>query len=187
MNNLGTKLLQTDRLILRPLQLTDADAMYTGWTTDMDVVRHLSWKPHISIDETKRIISYWMSNYPDPKFYLWGIQLKSGRLIGTISIHSMNEGFLRGEIGYALAKSFWNQGYVTEAAKKIIDFAFGEVGFNRIEAHHALANRASGAVLIKCGMQKEGIMKEYYRSNEGFQDAQLYAITAKDWRLRQGL
>lgn len=185
MQHQGTIKLTTSRLILRPLQLTDAESMFLGWATDLEVVKYLSWKPHLSVDETKRIISYWMSNYPDPKFYVWGIQLKNGPLVGTISIHSIHEGFQRGEVGYALAKRYWNQGYVTEALHAIVDFSFGIVGFNRLEAHHSIYNPASGAVLIKAGFQHEGVLRQYYRSNDGYQDSSMYAILLKDWSLAQ--
>lgn len=185
MEHQGTIKLTTTRLILRPLQLTDAESMFLGWATDQEVVKYLSWKPHLSVDETKRIISYWMSNYPDHKFYIWGIQLKNGPLVGTISIHSIHEGFQRGEIGYALAKQYWNQGYVTESLQAIVDFSFGIVGFNRLEAHHSIYNPASGAVLIKAGFQHEGVLRQYYRSNDGFQDSSSYAILLKDWILAQ--
>lgn len=185
MNHQGTTKLFSDRLVLRPLQLADAEAMFLGWTTDLEVVKYLSWKPHLSVEETKRIISYWMSNYPDPKFYLWGIQLKQGPLVGTISIHSIHEGFERGEIGYALARPYWGKGIVPEALQLVTDFAFGVVGFNRLEAHHALGNPASGVVLEKVGFQYEGILRQYYRSNEGFQDAKIYGKLLKDWKLAQ--
>jgi ribosomal-protein-alanine N-acetyltransferase len=185
MNHQGTIKLNTNRLFLRPLQLADAESMYLGWATDMDVVKYLSWKPHISVDETKRIISYWMSNYPDPKFYVWGIQLKNGSLIGTISIHSVHDGFERGEVGYALMKRYWNQGYMTEALEALLAYAFGVVGFNRLEAHHSIYNPASGAVLIKTGFQHEGVLRQYYRSNDGFQDSSLYSILKKDWDMAQ--
>ncbi len=185
MNHQGTIKFTTNRLILRPLQLADAESMFLGWATDMDVVRYLSWKPHISVDETKRIISYWMSNYPDPKFYVWGIQLKNGSLIGTISIHSIHDGFERGEVGYALMKRYWNQGYTTEALQALLTYAFATVGFNRLEAHHSIYNPASGAVLMKTGFQHEGVLRQYYRSNDGFQDSSLYSILKKDWDLAQ--
>lgn len=185
MNHQGTIKLTTNRLILRPLQLADAESMFLGWATDMDVVKYLSWKPHISVDETKRIISYWMSNYPDPKFYVWGIQLKNGSLIGTISIHSVHDGFERGEVGYALMKRYWNQGYMTEALQALLAYAFGVINFNRLEAHHSIYNPASGAVLMKTGFQHEGVLRQYYRSNDGFQDSSLYSILKKDWNLAQ--
>jgi ribosomal-protein-alanine N-acetyltransferase len=185
MQHQGTIKLSTSRLLLRPLQLADADRMFLGWATDMEVVKYLSWKPHLSVDETKRIISYWMSNYPDPKFYIWGIQVKQGPLIGTISIHSIHDGFERGEVGYALAKPYWNQGYATEALQGIVDYAFGTIAFNRLEAHHSIYNPASGAVLIKAGFQHEGVLRQFYRSNDGFQDSSIYAILKKDWSLAQ--
>lgn len=185
MNHQGTIKLHTQRLLLRPLQLTDAEAMYLGWTTDVEVVKYLSWKPHLSVDETKRIISYWMSNYADPKFYIWGIQLNQGPLIGTISIHSIQEAFSRGEVGYALAKPYWHKGYVSEALQAIVDYAFGVIQFNRLEAHHAIGNPASGKVLIKNGFQYEGLLRQYYVANAGAQDAKIYGITRQDWLLSQ--
>jgi ribosomal-protein-alanine N-acetyltransferase len=106
-------------------------------------------------------------------------------LIGTISIHSIHENFQRGEVGYALAKRYWNQGYVTEALQAVVDFSFGIVGFNRLEAHHSIYNPASGAVLIKAGFQHEGVLRQYYRSNDGYQDSSMYAILLKDWTLAQ--
>jgi ribosomal-protein-alanine N-acetyltransferase len=181
MTHLSTVTLTTNRLILRPLSFADADVMFENWTQDPLVVKHLSWKPHLSLDETKRIVSYWMSNYPDPKFYLWGIQLKTGKLIGTISIHTIHDAFQRAEIGYALMRSMWGQGYATEAVHAVLAFGFEKVGFNRLEAYYALANEASGRVLVKAGMRKEGVLRQYYRSNVGFEDVQLCGILRLDW------
>lgn len=186
MNHTGTTPIQTVRLHLRPLTFQDADVMFSTWATDMDVVRYLSWRPHTSVEETRRILSYWVSNYPDPKFYIWGIQLATGRLIGTISIHSISDSFERGEVGYALAKAYWGKGYASEALQAILNHAFSTIGFNRIEAHHSIENPASGRVMEKCGMQKEGLLRQYYRSNAGFQDALIYSILKRDWNLSTG-
>ena len=183
MNHIGTTPIQTARLLLRPLTFQDAEAMFSGWVTDMDVVRYLSWKPHMSIDETKRILSFWISNYPDPKFYLWGIQIQQGRLIGTISFHSISEPFERAEVGYAIARPFWGKGYASEALGALLKVAFTTIGLNRVEAHHSIHNPASGRVMEKCGMQREGLLRQYYRANAGFQDANLYSILKKDWEL----
>ena len=63
---------------------------------------------------------------------------------------------MAGELGYNIGRKWWRQGITSEAAQAVLDFAFGVVGFHRIEAIHAVANPGSGGVMKKCGMRYEG-------------------------------
>lgn len=64
----------------------------------------------------------------------------------------------------------------------MLDFAFGVVGFHRIEAIHAVANPGSGGVMKKCGMRYEGSPRQKYLSSRGvFEDCDQYAILREDW------
>lgn len=84
-------------------------------------------------------------------------------------------------LGYCIKRNFWGNGYATEAAKAVLEYMFNEVGLNRIEASHSVNNKASGRVLEKVGMILEGCAKEYYYSNIGFQDSNLYALTRGEY------
>ena len=71
MNHLGTKILKTDRLLLRPFQLTDAEAMYRNWASDPDVTRFLTWPTHTSPEVSAKVLADWVGQYGKPEFYQW--------------------------------------------------------------------------------------------------------------------
>ena len=85
----------------------------------------------------------------------------------------------------AMAIPYWNRGYGTEALGAVIDYMFDRVGLNRLEAYHAVGNPASGRIMEKCGMKKDGICREKYRTADGLADCAHYAILAKDVRPRR--
>jgi ribosomal-protein-alanine N-acetyltransferase len=128
---------------------------------------------------------YWFGKYRQSDYYNWAIQLKSsmeiiGRIRGTFGSH-LDERIGQIELAYELGENWWNQGLMTEAVKKVIDFFFNEIGFNRIYASHAYENLASGKVMQKCGMTYEGTMRQAARPNGGLFDKVNYAILADEY------
>ena len=85
-----------------------------------------------------------------------------------------------GEAAYCLSRQYWGRGIVTEALRAVLNFGLLEVGFNRIEAYHAVNNIGSGKVMQNAGMKYEGRMRKKYRSHMGFEDSDLYAILKED-------
>ena len=86
------------------------------------------------------------------------------------------------EVGYSLARWLWNGGYMTEALARVIDYTFDAMDINRIEAQHELDNPASGRVMEKCGMRKEGVLRQRLYNKGKFVDVALYAILKDDVR-----
>jgi RimJ/RimL family protein N-acetyltransferase len=78
------------------------------------------------------------------------------RLIGSIELRVVSSEHRRGEIGYVLAHEWWGHGYATEATCRLLAFGFDELGLHKISATCDPENRASVAVLTKCGMHQEG-------------------------------
>ncbi len=182
MKNLGTQTIFTDRLILRKYTLEDAQDVYSNWASDDEVVQYLTWKKHADIDETRRIIKMWMTNYKNLDFYQWSIELKeTSENIGSISVNSIDEKIEAGEIGYALSKKYWNCGIMTEALIGVLKFLFEEVKLNRIEVRHSTENPASGRVAEKCGMKYEGTLRQANFSNFGITDTKVYLMLRKEW------
>lgn len=72
------------------------------------------------------------------------------------------------------------QGIASEALKSVLKFAFKTVGFNRLESYHSVNNPASGEVMQNAGMKLEGLARQKYRSNIGFEDCNMYAILKED-------
>jgi hypothetical protein len=88
MKHLGTKKLETSRLILRKFELSDAEAIYDNWANDNEVTKYLMWPTHKDSSVTTSVLKEWVGQYDNDKFYQWAIVLKSNGNdpIGSISI-----------------------------------------------------------------------------------------------------
>ena len=182
MKHCGTQTIETNRLILRRFELSDAQAMYRNWASDPEVTKFLSWPTYKSVEDARSILDIWIPQYSDNAFYQWAIELKDiGEAIGSISVVNMDERVDMVEIGFCIGKAFWGQGIMTEAFRAVIDYLFGEVGVRRIEAGHDPNNPASGAVQRKCGLTYEGTLRRSIRSNQGITDKAVYAILKEEW------
>ena len=158
MKHIGTKNIETERLILRRFTLDDADAMYRNWASDDEVTKYLTWPAHSSVDITK-------------------ITLKGNdEPIGSIGVVAKDDETEMVHIGYCIGREYWHRGITSEALKALIDFFFDEVGVKRVESRHDPRNPNSGKVMKKCGMIYEGTKKDSDRNNQGICDASYYAI-----------
>ena len=136
---------ETERLLLRPLTDNDAAEMFKNWTRDERVARYCRWHPHKSVQETKELLKMYKSQSENGFDFRWGIELKSNReLIGIIDVVNLSSDKKTAEIGYNLAYDYWNNGYATEALGGVINNLFGN-GVDRIIARHHIDNPASGA------------------------------------------
>lgn len=152
MKHCGTIVMETERLLLRRFTEQDIPAMFTNWASHPAVTRCLTWTPHRSEKETKAVVEGWLRQYKHKDFYEWAIQEKStGQLIGSIGLVN-GDSRKCCEAGYCLGEQWWNQGYATEALRKVLEFAIKKVGYRRVIAKHAIENPASGRVMQKAGM-----------------------------------
>lgn len=181
MQHLGTKQIETERLILRRFEMTDAQAMFDNWASDPEVTKYMTWPAHQSVEISGAIIFEWASHYKEDHYYQWAIVPKSlGKPIGSIAGFDLNEQVERIEVGYCIGRAWWHQGIMTEALQAVIAFFLDEVGFNRVEAFHDVRNPHSGDVMRKCGMRYEGTQRSAGRNNLGICDLHGYAILASD-------
>jgi len=184
MKHLATKELETNRLMLRRFDLSDAEAIFKNWANDSEVTKYLMWPPHKDISLTESVLKEWVSQYKDDKFYQWAIVLKSNRNepIGTIGIVRMDENIKMVHVGYCIGKKWWHQGITSEALSAIIRFFFKEVKVNRIESRHDQRNFNSGKVMEKCGLIYEGTIKQGDWNNQGICDYSMYGLIAEDYK-----
>lgn len=158
MNN--TKMLYTDRLILRKFTIDDVQGMYDNWAIDELCCRYLSWNVHNSIDFTKDTIMKWINEYQNGS-YNWIVELKENHeVIGNISVVHLDKKSLTAEIGYCYGSKYWGNGYATDALRKVIEYLLIEEGIYLVEAKHISGNPASGKVMKKAGMHFDGILRD---------------------------
>ena len=177
MKHLGTKTLETRRLILRQYRMEDAEVMYRNWANDERVVRYLTWPVHADTEVSRKVTQMWVDSYAQENYYQWAIELKEiGEIIGSISGVHQNDEIEEVELGYCIGHAWWGNGYMAEALQEVIRFMFEEVGMNRIKAIHDVENVNSGKVMRKAGMKKEGVLRQAARNNRGLIDIAVYAI-----------
>lgn len=180
MKHLGTKQIETDRLILRRFTVDDAPKMYENWASDEEVAKYLTWPAHAGEDVTAELLAGWTACYREMNYYNWCMQLKEdGELIGNISVVEMKEQVQSATMGYCIGRKYWHQGFTSEALKAVMDFLFDEVGVNRVEAIHDARNPHSGQVMKKCGMLYEGTKIEAGFNTSGICDEVQYGLTKK--------
>ena len=107
-------------------------------------------------------------------------RLADARLVGAVALREIDPIHLQAELGYWIGVPYWNQGYATEAARAVVDLGFASLGLNRIYAHHMARNPASGRVLERIGMQREGVLRQRVRKWGRFEDVVVYSVLRED-------
>ena len=112
----------------------------------------------------------------------WAVALREkGTLVGSITLH-LHPLHDNAELGYWIGKPYWGCGYATEAAEEAVRYGFEELGLHRIHSSHFGSNHASGKVMRKVGMSREGTRPEHYKKWEAYEDRVDYGLLARDWR-----
>jgi len=182
MQHTGTVTLETERLILRRFTMEDAAAMYSGWASDAEVTRYLTWPAHADIGVTQAILADWTARYAKKDWYQWAIELKQlGQPIGSIAVVDMQELAAKVHIGYCLSRAQWGRGIMTEALRAVIDHMFAAVEAERVEARFDPRNIGSGRVMEKAGMKFEATLERADWNNTGICDATYYRILRSEW------
>ena len=182
MKHIGTKRLETSRLLLRRFELSDAEVMFRNWACDPEVTQYMTWQAHSDITVTEQILSEWTASYSEENYSQWCIALKeTGEPIGSIGVVTSRDDLNMVQIGYCIGRKWWRRGYTTEALAELVRFFFEEAGMNRIESRHDIRNANSGKVMVKAGLKYEGTMRQADINNQGVCDAAYYAILAEDY------
>lgn len=152
--------LETDRLTLRGMRVSDAADMY-AYAKRPSVTEYLTWEPHASETETRDYLVYVGQRYRTGDFYDWALVSRAdGHMIGTCGFTSFNCPADSAEIGYVLNPAYQGQGLATEAVRRVLRFGFEELSLHRIEAHFIQGNDASRRLMERVGMTFEGYARE---------------------------
>lgn len=173
--------IETDRLILRKLKVSDFEDMYEYSKSD-EVTKYLLWRSHPDVQYTRDYLKYIQSRYRAGDFFDWALEHKeSGKMIGTCGFAKLDYDNNSAEIGYVINPLFWHKGYASEAVKKVIDFGFHNLNLHRIEARYIVGNEFSRKVMEKCGMVFEGVHRSSLLVKDSFVSVGYCAITADDY------
>lgn len=173
--------LHTQRLILRPFEITDATDVQrlAGDIAVADTTLNIPYPYEDGMAEQ------WIATH-QPKFEAgelvnFAITIRAnGNLAGAIGL-VVNRRFDNAELVYWIGRQYWKHGYCTEAGHAVLNYGFTELCLNRIHASHLSRNPASGRVMEKLGMTMEGLLRQHVKKWDKYEDCVEYGILRQEW------
>lgn len=176
-------ILETTRLILRPLALVDAPSIQRI-ASIREIADTMISIPHPYPDgKAIRYIQREIIEYAAGNSVAFAIERKPDReFCGVIEVREIDREHAQAELSFWLAPEVWGQGYMSEALQPIISYGFEDLDLNRLYAYHMVRNLGSGKVLQKNGFELEGVLRQRVRKWGVFEDVKLWAMLHKDWQ-----
>jgi len=173
--------INASRVSLRWITEDDVDALYRIFS-HTEVMRYWSHPPLADRNAAVKLLHEIYDDFKRQKFMKWGIARRSDdALIGTATLFSFNPESHRAEIGYCLDRAEWGKGYMNEALRALLAYAFEELALHRIEADVDPRNGASLQTVERLGFQREGYLRERWQVNGEIQDTVFYGLLRPDW------
>lgn len=174
--------IEGDRVWLREFDRADAGAVQR-WTGDPDVVRYVPLD-RTDPDGAEAYVAGLVAEAAAVErnaYTLAIVERASAEPVGAVALTVDSRRHRRGELGYLLRRDRWGHGLATEAAALVVAFGFADLGLHRIWAVCDPDNAASGRVLTKLGMSREGVLRDDLLIDGGWRDSVIYAALATEW------
>ncbi len=172
--------LETERLILRPVEDGDAHDVYL-MRSDPDVTHNLLSGMQ-SDEEALAWVDRCRKALEDREMYPMAVALKEdGRVIGACCLLRVSWDHMNAELVYWLGKEFWGRGYMPEAAARLVKFGFEELGLERIAVGCFARNKASARVIEKLGFTYEGCARHRFRKDGEFLDELQFGMLREEF------
>lgn len=167
--------LRTQRLWLRPFRDTDAPRVQV-LIDDPDIARNTLTIPH---PYPEGLAARWIAGHAEAwaarSKAVWAVCLADGDLVGAAGLH-LEPAHRRAELGYWIARAHWGRGIASEAVRALVAHAFDDLGLERVFAHHFPWNPASGRVLEKAGLRREGLLRGHVQKDGRAVDNVLFGL-----------
>jgi [ribosomal protein S5]-alanine N-acetyltransferase len=152
-------ILQTSRLTLRPIEASDAAALF-AIRGDPEAMRYWDWPAQENVEAVEEVLSSHIPELADGRTLWWAAALgPDGPVIGECDLSEIDRDHRRAEVGVLFARKYWGQGYAREAMERVIAYAFGELGLERLSARLHVGNDASKKLLERLGFTYDGMLR----------------------------
>lgn len=173
--------LETPRLRLRQTRPRDAEALFAIFA-DEAVTRYYGMLPHRTIDDAVALLQGYGERYAARQAIRWAIaRPDDDTLIGVCGFHSFDQESRRAELGYALGRAYWRQGFASEVVRALLAFGFGVLELHRVEAIVLGDNEASKVVLRKTGFTYEGCLRQHFWFHDRYWDDHYFSLLRPEY------
>jgi RimJ/RimL family protein N-acetyltransferase len=174
----------SERVTLRWLNEGDVRSLFAVFSAP-DVMRYWSSPPLEDIEEAQKLLAHIRDGFRRRALFQWGVARRADdQVIGTCTLFHPDLENRRAELGYALSREHWGNGYMREALTALLNYSFGELNLHRLEADVDPRNALSIRTLEKLGFRREGYLRERWLVGGGIQDSLFYGLLASEWRAR---
>lgn len=175
--------LETPRLRLRPLELSDTSAIQKA-AGAREIADTMISLPHpYPVGEAARYIARQQAEREVGRSATFTIEQKTeGWFCGLIEVRDIDREHSQGELSFWLTVEVWGRGFMSEVIQAVVRYGFEGLGLNRLYGYHMLRNPASGRVLGKIGFQQEGLLRQRVQKWGQFEDVVLWAILRQEWQ-----
>ena len=178
------QLLETERLILRPLGKGDAAGLLMLYSQS-EVTEFTDIPTMQEEAQALRWIEQLNTLHNAGQGLRWGVfDRESGDLIGTCGFHHWDQSRRRAEVSYDLSPRYWGQGYMREALQAVLRYGFEQMRLHRIEALVDPRDTRSQNLLYGLGFKLEGVLRDHDFIKDRFQDDMVFALLEGEWKLR---
>jgi len=154
-------LLTTNRLVLRPIEPRDTDAMF-AIMRDPETMRFWDWPPVASRDAVAGIVGRQAAETEGGTGYYWAVCMPpTDEVIGSCDLSEIDVQERRAEVGFLFRRTMWGQGFAFEAMQAIVVYGLGTLGLERLWARCHAGNQASVKLLERLGFTYEGTLKAH--------------------------
>jgi len=171
--------------VLRPLRRGDA-ACWSSFLSESPVTLHTSWGA-VDLPSIEALVEQLVQEYPTRVSCRFAIaEAKGDQLVGTCGFSTVS--YLHGtaELVYDLAPSYWGRGIMRRAVEAVLQWAFSELGLQRVQAVVMTTNHPSIKVLERCGFAREGLLRNYRVAHGRPRDFYMYSRVPPEPQLRAG-
>jgi [ribosomal protein S5]-alanine N-acetyltransferase len=168
-------ILRTNRLTIRPIAASDAPALFMA-RSDPEVMRYWDSPTQESIDAVEQVFVAHIPELREGRTLWWVVALTAdGPAIGECDLSEIDRHSAGADVGFLLARAYWRQGYAREAMERVIEYAFGDLGLERLSAHFQVGNEASRRLLERLGFSYEGMLRGHTLREGAPRDCLMYA------------
>ncbi|QQE13496.1 GNAT family N-acetyltransferase [Planctomycetota bacterium] len=172
---------ETDRLVIRQFSEADAPKVFE-MLSDEEIARNAGAPWPYEMKHATGWISMHDDLFKKGETLPYAIEVKdTEELIGCVSLNNMYTPNGPGDLGFWLGRNYWGNGYATEAAKCMIEIGFQTLGLNKVYTFCLSGNVGSEHVLKKCGLIREGVLRQQMPRGGKFIDMIYYGILREEW------
>jgi RimJ/RimL family protein N-acetyltransferase len=180
--------LRTERLMLRPLTSDDVDLLWPD-ISDPEISRQMAWTAHTERSQTINFIKHESERLDSGKGITWAV-FKDGAFCGIFSIIGLVRKhraltYDKAELAYWISRKYQRQGIMTEAGRRVVEFAFKELRLHKLVVSHFSNNAASENLIKRLGFRYVGEQIEEFQKDGVWHNHKLYELLASEFHSAQ--